>query len=214
MSKQHEERAVKLEREARLTSITASRFSSGIKSQKQMEDASKLYVSAGDERYQQAIEEPDSIKKKNILEYAHQNYKFAKKLAGFYEKPKIQEKIDNLDALINPFGKSLKKSSKKTFRYPSNRVEAETETWTSDDPSIAARRLRNALKKSGNLEGRSIYAILSVLVLLGAVFFVSFNLTGYAVSGLTPNNSRWIGMCLFVCGLVFAFIYLKQKNRF
>ena len=55
-------------------------------------------------------------------------------------------------------------------------------------------------------------AVLSILALLGALFFVSFNLTGAAIGDLTDDNFSLIGSALFFLGLIFAFIFLKKKK--
>jgi len=57
------------------------------------------------------------------------------------------------------------------------------------------------------------FAIISTLTLVIAFFFVTSNLTGFSVLNLNYDNSRWFGSCFFVCGLIFAFIYLKGKNK-
>jgi hypothetical protein len=54
-------------------------------------------------------------------------------------------------------------------------------------------------------------AVLGIASLLAALGFVSLSLTGNTIGGLEGNNSRFIGLCLFVCGLIFSFIYLKKK---
>jgi hypothetical protein len=64
------------------------------------------------------------------------------------------------------------------------------------------------LPKSGH--GYS-FAVLSIVSLLAALGFVSISLTGNIIAGLEQNSSRWVGLCLFVCGLVFSFLYLKKK---
>jgi hypothetical protein len=217
MAKKHEADALKFEQQARDASILASKYS-GVKAQSLYRDSAKAYISAGYARYQQAIEEEtNQIRRNNTLKVAHHNYELAKKLDPS-RIGKIQEGMDDIDALLNPTGESSEKKSKKAIKYKSSkeRQEPEAETWSVDNPTIAARRLHNVMKKRGDLErrSRSSFAIISILTLLGAVFFVSFNLTGFAISGLALDNSRIIGMCLFVCGLVFAFIYLKGKNKF
>jgi hypothetical protein len=54
-------------------------------------------------------------------------------------------------------------------------------------------------------------AVLGIASLLAALGFVSLSLTGNVIAGLEGNNSRFIGLCFFVCGLIFSFIYLKKK---
>jgi hypothetical protein len=56
------------------------------------------------------------------------------------------------------------------------------------------------------------FAILSIASLLIALSFVSLSLTGNVIAGLEQNNSRWIGLCFFVCGLIFSFLYLRKKR--
>jgi hypothetical protein len=56
------------------------------------------------------------------------------------------------------------------------------------------------------------FAILSIASLLAALGFVSLSLTGNAIGGLPQENSKWVGLCFFICGLVFSFIYLKGRK--
>ncbi len=76
--------------------------------------------------------------------------------------------------------------------------------------SIEAKLATN--KPLKGMYGRLSLATSSILTLALALLFVSFNLTGNAVAGITPDNFKWIGLCFFVCGLVFAFFYLKKKQ--
>ncbi len=72
-------------------------------------------------------------------------------------------------------------------------------------------------KKLNPLEARSLEKIfvlptLAIGSFVIALFFTSFSLTGYAVGGLTQESSRWFGLCLFACGLIFTFFYFKNKK--
>lgn len=58
------------------------------------------------------------------------------------------------------------------------------------------------------------FAISSVICLAFALFFVSPSITGYDILNIGENNLQWIGLCSFICGLVFAFLYLKKKGKF
>ena len=62
------------------------------------------------------------------------------------------------------------------------------------------------------LEKKFVFAFLSVITLISALLFVSFGLTGNTILGLTETNFRWIGICLFACGLTFAFLYFRKKK--
>ena len=66
------------------------------------------------------------------------------------------------------------------------------------------------LKKG--IEKSFVFATLAIICLVGALFCVSFNLTGYSIGELTQENFRWVGVCLFACGLIFSFFYFKNKK--
>ncbi len=66
--------------------------------------------------------------------------------------------------------------------------------------------------KKRSLEKRFVFAILSMVFLLSALFFSAFSLTGYSVSWLTNESFRFGGVILFALGLVFAFFYFKGKK--
>jgi hypothetical protein len=74
---------------------------------------------------------------------------------------------------------------------------------------------REKENKGKNL-GSRFYSILSIGFLASALFFVSSSLTGNVIAGLNYNNSRFVGICFFACGLIFAFLYsrcrMKKKN--
>jgi len=57
-------------------------------------------------------------------------------------------------------------------------------------------------------------AILGIASFVFALFFISTNLTGYATSLVSVNDSKWLGFCFFACGLVFTFVFLNNKKKF
>jgi hypothetical protein len=57
------------------------------------------------------------------------------------------------------------------------------------------------------------YVILSITSLLAALGFVSISLTGNIINELNQDRSRLMGLCFFICGLIFSFLYLKGKKR-
>ena len=74
-------------------------------------------------------------------------------------------------------------------------------------------------KRLGNLEkaleqrGKkiSILTIPIITLLLISLCFASFSLTGNVIGPLTSDGSRFVGLCMFLCGLVFVFYYFKNK---
>ena len=57
------------------------------------------------------------------------------------------------------------------------------------------------------------FLILSVLSFLVALFFLSFNITGFVVSYNNIHDFKWLGSCFFICGLTFTFLYFINKNK-
>lgn len=76
-----------------------------------------------------------------------------------------------------------------------------------------ARKIREEINEIG-LE-RQVFGIVSIISFLGALFFISFNLTGNSIGNLSNENLSlyWIGIGLFVLGLVFAFMFFKNKKE-
>jgi len=77
-------------------------------------------------------------------------------------------------------------------------------------------RLKNKIvklsfkKKRTGLE--NYLSILAIGSFIGALFFISFNLTGSIIVESTQNNFTFGGISLFILGLVFTFIYFKNKK--
>lgn len=73
------------------------------------------------------------------------------------------------------------------------------------------KQIRGADK--GGLEKKTFFAIASIIAFVGALFSVSFNLTGYAMGALSYEKIFLAGSILFILGLVFAFLFLRSKNK-
>jgi hypothetical protein len=59
---------------------------------------------------------------------------------------------------------------------------------------------------------KNIVALITITFLSVSLFFVSSNLTGFAISNLSNSNVQWIGFGFFVIGLIFAFVYFRKKK--
>jgi len=57
------------------------------------------------------------------------------------------------------------------------------------------------------------YAVIAAVGALGAIFFLSPNMTGNAVANLTVQNSSFLGAGLFIVGLVAGFFYLNNRKN-
>lgn len=59
---------------------------------------------------------------------------------------------------------------------------------------------------------RRVYSVVSIISLIGALFFISFNVTGNSIGNLSRDDFSLFGMGLFTLGLV-AFIFFKSKKK-
>ena len=76
-------------------------------------------------------------------------------------------------------------------------------------------RVKEQIRKlygTGKRLERSLFSAASIMSLLGSLFFISFNLTGN-VSGISERDSSLMGIILFVSGLIFTFIFFRNKKR-
>ncbi len=76
---------------------------------------------------------------------------------------------------------------------------------------LAEQVKRKIYEEESGLQKR-LFGLLSITALLIAFVLVSFNLTGNVIGNISLNDTRWIGVCFFLCGLVLAFIYLRKKK--
>jgi len=75
--------------------------------------------------------------------------------------------------------------------------------------------LRNTRKENEKLvikRGSILYAIITIVALIGGLFFLSDNITGNVVTNLDTDTSNLVGVSLFVIGLIGAFFYFKSKK--
>jgi hypothetical protein len=72
-------------------------------------------------------------------------------------------------------------------------------------------KIKNLYVKNNRGLEKRLFAIASIVSLLGALFFTSLNLSGYVTGNLSEDASL-MKMVLFVLGLIFAFAFLKKKK--
>jgi len=116
------------------------------------------------------------------------------------EKGKLMNRIDNI--------RKAKQNYSQALKYANNKQEKKILESLN---YINEKEIKSFFRRSG-LEKKSLYATLSIISLLAALFFVSSSFTGYAVLGLMNDNLKWIGLCFFSCGLILAFIHFSRKN--
>jgi hypothetical protein len=59
--------------------------------------------------------------------------------------------------------------------------------------------------------GKQFHKFIMIVGFLGAIFFLSSNITGFAVSNMTSNSSNIAGVVFLLVGLVGAFFYVRRK---
>ena len=63
----------------------------------------------------------------------------------------------------------------------------------------------------GRLE-RSLFAAVSIISLIGSLFFISFNLTGNSIENLSRDGLSLLGVGLFVLGIL-GFVFFKTRKK-
>jgi hypothetical protein len=139
---------------------------------------------------------------------------FSKKNAAQHTK-NIPIKISLLEAAATRYenaGRNWLKEAVQNMAYP-RRVES-AKLNAGYDYGLA-RKIRKMIRESnegGNELERQLYAGVSIISLVSALFFTSFNLSGYAIGSLA-NDASLLGIVLFIVGLVFAFVFFRSKKK-
>ncbi|MDD5192234.1 MAG: DUF308 domain-containing protein [Candidatus Nanoarchaeia archaeon] len=72
---------------------------------------------------------------------------------------------------------------------------------------------KSSFVKRENKSLDSRLAAASIIGLLGAIFFLSPNLTGFAIANLAPKTLNMIGIIFFVIGLIGAVYYFRKGGK-
>lgn len=156
----------------------------------------------------------------NYLENAGDAYKLAGKSGlahEFYKSSKnyahnenIKERIRNKLAGSYP----LEKIKANLQKMNISSLEKEVGFGTKSEKNKNKKKLFEPGFWDRTLKPNTPWAILSIASFVFALFFVSANLTGYAISAFNSNDCRWLGFLFFACGLVFTFVFLNNKKKF
>jgi len=112
------------------------------------------------------------------------------------------------------FGKAIK-DYEEALRYAhSDPMKKEISTKLKELRLESAKVLGRLHAIRGKLEDRIFVFISAIVILSASLFFSLFSLTGNSIAILNNEDFSWIGLCFFLCGLVFAFFYFKKnKNK-
>jgi len=72
-------------------------------------------------------------------------------------------------------------------------------------------KIRDLYPKRRGLE-RNLFAAISIITFLASLFFISANLTGNSIGILSGNNLSWLGVGLFLFGLI-SFVFFKTRKK-
>ena len=113
----------------------------------------------------------------------------------------------NINPVIDDYTKAanlVKGAKKEALRKKISSIEKRLEDLTSQH--IRQRSWNHPY----NIRQRG-FSFVAVLTLLVSAFFVSFNLTGSVIGN--SDTSVLIGVIFFIGGLVFTFLYFKEKSK-
>jgi len=151
------------------------------------------------------LAEQSESKAKFIVKRVYQKKRFSKveprkEIEKLYDKAyKGFQKAGDIWAELGRFNRA-KKNYQSAIEYATVREEE---------------KIKSKLRKLPTGRGIEKYFTLASLAIGSftmALFFISLNLTGYAIGVLSQENSRFVGTSLFILGLVFTFFYFKNKK--
>ncbi len=60
---------------------------------------------------------------------------------------------------------------------------------------------------------RGYEGVIAVFGLLAGIFFLSSNITGNTIAGMTTKTASWIGAVLILIGIFVGYFWLKNRNK-
>ena len=85
---------------------------------------------------------------------------------------------------------------------------------TRDNPYPEIPKIRNGNYPDSLARGRTprkYHRIITIVGLLGAIFFLSPNLTGNTIANISQSSSNWLSAILFIVGLAGAFFWVNKE---
>ena len=164
-------------------------------------DNKKYKYAQEDEK--EAYAKKEKLEKRNPLSAAEKQVLFR-----LFEKAgESFLRIGELSRAIGLYQQAKEYAQYKDVKERINRIIEKIEEKRESLKPQARKNLEKLLYKT-----KKVYVFLSIAFLISALFFISINLTGNVIAELIPPHFRIVGICFFVCGLIFAFIYLKNKK--
>lgn len=183
------EKAMGLEEEARKRNYTTPNIKR-TKRWEHVKEVAKLYEAAGDEW---------------VKQYSQMTKPYLEKSTKHLLLPlNIRDLKNVLQYAVTDYKTAIKKAPIEESRI--------NKKINSIDKLINNSLSQLEVKKTRLLEDKLFIFITSIVILSASLFFSLYSLTGNAISILHQEDFRWMGLCFFLCGLVFAFFYLKGRK--
>ncbi len=144
----------------------------------------------------------NTIKSQKYLNQASELYEKAgdEWILQAKEKENLRDTRNSLSYAVNNYNSAKKlagsENEKKRIQNKKNSIDT----------------TMNSLIPIKGLQRKLSFAILAIISFVVALFFISFNLTGYIILGQAKNNLGFFAAAFFVLGLVFVFFYSKNKK--
>jgi len=145
------------------------------------------------------------------------NYEIVEK-AGFGNSPRLRDSLGSVtykgwDKTTNSFSYKRRKVKGDVGEIIGNTAVVHTYKAMGKyvGEYIASEAQKKEREASGGLE--KTFATVSVISLIGSLFFLSSNVTGNAIANLNVQNSSFLGAGLLIVGLVAGFFWVKSRKK-
>lgn len=119
---------------------------------------------------------------------------------------KLRRKAEEQGQISPAYDKGESRSGLK--RHPTGYIIPDEvwEKYVEKHPEFKGKR--NPTKKDKGLEEAFI-----IIGLLGCIFFLSYNTTGYAIADLSTKTTSFLGAGFLIVALIAGFFWLKERKR-
>jgi hypothetical protein len=152
------------------------------------------------------------------LEIAKKQEEVAKKLKETRKKTSQNKQViaeayeDAGNAFLNAgYSEEAKENYMHALNYTTTKSEKQRLEGKLEKLHASYNKKKNIFELLESGLEKKVAGFMAVGTLILSFFFATSNLTGFAISNFSSDNSRFIGLCFFVCGLLFAFVFLKKK---
>ncbi len=141
----------------------------------------------------------------------HTGREYPKIISRLYEHAGDM-RVKQAEALSGRNPKNLLSYAAKNYENARKLVKTEVEKDRIKKKENSIESKVESLKRKPKQRTPIGFAYLAIASFLGALIFISFDLTGYVIMEQPRTNLSFLAAGLFVLGLVFVFFYFKNKK--